>query len=143
MNIGIARPPYSARCTTIFGWMLPLLVVSSLFNYRGPITLNPIVLSILCVIGIALAVPGVLQVIKLRSKKESKIVTLLSSLAAGFGTFVLLDLNRHGTYVWNELYFTAPLALFSLLTYVGCYVAESKHFVRVYIALDGFHYVRA
>lgn len=55
----------------------------------------------------------------------------------------MLELKRRGIFVWNELYFTVPITLFALLNFAGCYVAENKHFVRVYLALDGFHYVRA
>lgn len=143
MSIETTRPPFSIRCTTFWGWTILIFLVFSFFNYREPIPLSPSVLIIFCITSIALAVPGVLQVIKLRSNKESKITTFLSSLVGGLGLIVLLELKRRGIFVWNKSYVTVPIILFAFLTYAGCYVAESKHFVRIYFALDGFHYVRA
>jgi len=98
---------------------------------------------VFCIFGSLLAVLEVLPIIKLQYKKESKVKTVLLSLAAVLGIIVLLRLNRSGVFVWNELYIQAPMALISLIIYVGCFLAESKHFVKVYLALDGYHYIRA
>lgn len=96
-----------------------------------------------CIFGSMLAVPEMLQVSKLRCKKDSKLLVLLLGLTVGVGIIVLLELKRRGIFIWNELYFTAPVVLFSLLTYAGCFVTENRNSVRVYMALDGYHYVRA
>jgi hypothetical protein len=70
-------------------------------------------------------------------------INILAGLAGALGTLVLLDLKRRGIFVWNELYLTAPITLFAVFTYAGCYFAENRHFVRIYRASDGFHYVHA
>jgi NhaP-type Na+/H+ or K+/H+ antiporter len=143
MPILMKRPPFSIRSTTLFGWFIPILLVFSLFNYREPIPLNLGALVIFWIIGAAIAAPETFRVFKLHDKKESKLITLLSGLALGLGVIALLELKRRGIFIWNELYFTVPMTLFSVVTFAGCFLAENKHSVRVYLALDGYHYVHA
>ena len=143
MTIDPERPRFSVRCTTFFGWSLPIVLFFSFLNYREPVPLNAMTLGLFCIFGALLAVPEALMVLRLRRKKESKLVTFLLSVTAGIGVIVLLELKRRGIFIWNELYFTAPYTMFALIFYASCFRAEDKHFVRVYYALDGIHYVRA
>lgn len=142
MVIENSKPTISIRCTTLFGWAIPIYILFSYFNYRENISLNIGILLLFSLAGVALAVPGVLQVIQLRKKVESKILNIILMLLVGVAIIALMELKRHGIFVWNELYFTAPVLLFSLVTYSGCFFAEDRNFVRVYLALDGYYYVR-
>jgi hypothetical protein len=143
MTIEATRPPFSIRSTSSSGWSILVFLVASFFNYREPIPLSLGTLIIFCAFGSVLAVLEVLPVLKLRHKKESKMKTILLSLAGALGIIVLLVLKNKGIFVWHELYLTGTCTLIALIIYVGCFLAEDRYFVRVYLALDGYHYVHA
>jgi len=143
MNLESDTPRFAIRCTTYFGWMLPIFVLFSFLAFREHLLFQPLFLALFSLLGVALAIPGAIQVLKLRKKKESKLVTALGSLAGGVGVIALLELKTRGILVWNELYLTVPLLLFMLVTHAACFLAEDKNHLRIYLALDGYHYVRA
>lgn len=143
MNFESDTPRFAIRCTTYFGWMLPVFVLFSFLAFRERVMFQPVFLLLFSLLGIGLAIPGAIQVLKLRKKKESKFLMAVSSIAAGVGVIALLELKTRGIFVWNELYLTVPLLLFMLVTYAACFLAEDKNHMKVYLALDGYHYVRA
>jgi|SRR5688572_9729448 hypothetical protein len=143
MAIEAERSKFSLRCTTFFGWSLPIALFFSYFNYHEPVALNVPILGLFCFLGALLAIPEAMLVLRLRRKKESKLVTLLSSAIAVIGVITLLELKRREIFIWNELYITVPYIVFALIFYAVCFRTEDKHSVRVYYALDGVHYVRA
>ena len=133
----------SVRVTTLYGWFIPILLLFSYFNYQEGISFNPYVCLLFCTLAISIALPESIRILMLRRKKESKLVTAIVSLVVLAAVITLLELKDRGIFVWNELYFTLPMLLFSLLFYFVSFVTEDRHNVRVYMALDGIHYVHA
>ncbi len=105
--------------------------------------LSTFFLALFSLLGAAFAVPGAIQVLKLRKKRESKLKMALSSLIGVAVVLTLLELKARGIFVWNELYLMVPLLLFMLIMYSACFLAEDRNHIKIYMALDGVHYVRA
>jgi uncharacterized membrane protein HdeD (DUF308 family) len=91
MPIETTRPAYSVRCTLFFGWSLPIFMIFSFFNYREDIPLSLSILLVFCILAIALSVPGIFQVYRLRDKKESKLLTALFTFVGVIGIILLLE----------------------------------------------------
>lgn len=142
MTIDSERPSHSLRIKIFFGLSLPIALFFSFNNYREPIPFDSIILVLFCIFGALLAIPEALMILRLRRKKESKLVVILSCILGGIGIFILLELKKRGIFVWNELYFTVPYMVFAFITFSSCFIAESNHSVRIYYALDGLRYVR-
>src|SRR6266481_3533293 len=141
MNLEADRPRFAVRCTTFFGWLIPMYILFTLLAFREHLFLNPLFLLAFSLLGVGLAIPSAIQVLKLRHKKESKLLTALCSIAALVAVITLLELKKRGIFIWNELYLTVPFLLFLLIAYAACFLSEDKNHMRVYMALDGFHYV--
>jgi len=137
------RPPsFAIRCTTFFGCATPLFCIFALLDYLEPIPLNPAMLAAVSTVAVVLVMSSWVQVLRLRKKRRSAAASVFALVVGAAGVVALLELKRRGIFVWNELYVTVPVLLCSILVFAACYVAESRHSVRVYLALDGFHYVR-
>ena len=133
----------SIRITTLVGWFIPLLILSSYFDFREDVHFNPILCVVFSILTIGACIPECIRILKVKRKKESKFVTTIVSIMVGVAVITLLELKERGVFIWNELYLTIPLLLFSLLFYIVCFITEDKHDVRVYFALDGIHYAHA
>jgi len=133
----------SIRITTLYGWFIPLLLIFSYFNYREGISFNPFICLFISLLIIGISIPESLRILRVKNKKESKLITAIISLLVLACVIALLELKNRGIFIWNELYFTIPLLLFSSLFYTVSFITEDRHNVRVYMALDGIHYVHA
>jgi len=142
-NFILKKPRMSVRCTTIYGWFVLIFSIASYFNFYEGITFSAYLLTSLCVLVTLLLIPELIKVINNKTKIESKILTLIYSLSGILVLITLLELNDSGKFIWNEIYFTLPITLVSVLTYTACFIAEDKYLVRIYISLSGYHYVRA
>ncbi len=142
MELEVQRPRLSFRCTTLFGWFIPIFIIFSFFAFREPIPVDLLLLAVFSFVSVSIAVPGFVQVVRLQRKKESKFVTIIFSLVSLIAVIGLLEMKERGIFVWNELYLTVPFLVFSLVTFAGCFYEEDRHTVRVYRALDGFRFVR-
>ncbi len=137
-----SKPRWSIRATTFYGWAIPLFLVFSYFNYSENIDFNPYVLALLCLVLVGVGMPEFLRIIRLENKRESKLVTIAISLVAIVVMISLLELKRRDILVWNELYISVPILIFSIATFLVCFVSEDRHIVQIYFALDGFHFIR-
>ena len=118
-------------------------MVFSFFAFRESVPVDSLLLAVFSFVSVSIAVPGFVQVVRLQRKKESKLATTILSLVSLIAVIGLLEMKERGIFVWNELYLTIPFLVFSLVTFAGCFYAEDRHNVRVYMALDGFRFVRA
>jgi len=137
------KPKLSVRVTTLFGWFIPIFIIFSYFNYQEDIYFNLYICILFCTLGIVIALPECIRILKVNRKKESKLVTVVVSLLIIAAVITLLELKSRGIFVWNELYLTLPILLFSVLFYCVSFIAEDRNNIRVYMALDGMHYVHA
>lgn len=142
MNTTI-KPKLSVRATSLFGLFIPIFLVFSYFHYRDGIHFNLYICILFCALATSIAFPECIRILKLTRKKESRLVNVVVSLLALAAIIILLELNDRGIFVWNELYFTLPMALISAQYYLVSFIAEDRNNIRVYIALDGLHYVHA
>ncbi|MDH5735507.1 MAG: hypothetical protein OEY87_05225, partial [Gammaproteobacteria bacterium] len=71
-----------------------------------------------------------------------KIITVIVTLLSLVIFIALLELNDRGIFVWNEVYFTIMIAVYSAVSFVLNFIAEDRHDVKVYWALDGICYVK-
>lgn len=137
------KPNLSIRLTTLFGWFIPVFLVFSYINYYERIEFDPFVCLFLVVLLIGIGTPEFVRILKVKNKKESKLTTVIMSLIVFSSVITLLGLKDQGIFVWNELYFTIPMTTFSLISYAVAFITEDRNHIKVYLALDGIHYVKA
>jgi len=142
MDVERRRPAFAIRSTTFFGCATPLFCIFALLDYLEPISLSPAMLTAVSTVVVVLVMSSWVQVLRLRKKRRSAAASVFALVVGAAGIVALLELKRRGIFVWNGLYVTVPVLLSSVLVFAACYMAESRHSVRVYLALDGFHYVR-
>ena len=128
------KPRMSVRCTTVSGWFILIFSVSSYFNFYDIIAFNPYLLASLCLLVMILLAPELIKIVKNKTKIESKFLTLIYSLSGALVLITLLELKDSGKFIWNEIYFTLPITLISILIYAACFIAEDKYLVRIYMS---------
>jgi len=137
------KPKLSVRVTSVFGWYVPILLIFSYFNYREGIYFDFYICLLFCFLAIVIALPECARILKVNRKRESRLVTVVVSLIVLVAVITLLELKNRGIFIWNELYFTLPMLVFSVLFYSVTFIAEDRNNIRVYMALDGLHYEHA
>ena len=95
------------------------------------------------ILFIGIGTPEFARILKVKNKKESKLTTVIMSLIVLSSVITMLELKDQGIFVWNELYFTIPMTVFSLISYTVAFITEDRNHIKVYLALDGIHYVKA
>ena len=138
-----AKPNISIRSTTLFGWLIPILLVFNYINYREGIDFNLYICIFFVILIMGVGTPEFIRIIKIKNKKESKLTTVIIALIVVTSVITMLELKSQGVFIWNELYFIIPLTVFSLIAYTVAFISEDRHHIKVYLALDGIHYVKA
>jgi hypothetical protein len=80
MELEAQRPRFVLRCTTLFGWYIPIFALFSFFAFREPIPVDLSLLTVPALAGISIAIPGFIRVVRLRPKRESKLRTVIVSV---------------------------------------------------------------
>ena len=128
--------------TNLVCWCQLNLWVSIIFVREG-IDFNPYICVLFVILIIGIGTPEFIRILKVQNKKESKITTAIIALIVLSSVIAMLELKSQGVFVWNELYFTIPITIFSLISYAVAFITEDRHHIKVYLALDGIHYVKA
>jgi len=137
------KPKGSIRVVKIFGWCVPVFLILSYFDYNKENSFSPYALILLCGLLVGISIPEFIRIIKVKNKMESKLFTVLVSLGVAVAIITLLALNELNIFVWNGLYISVPILLYSFVINTVCFIAEDRHNIHVYMALDGYHFVRA
>jgi hypothetical protein len=134
-------PRMLIRCSTISAISFLLVALGAVAEFQTARVANVWILLAASAGACALVIPSIFEMWRLEEKRENKLKSALLLAGSACASYGLLKLNEMGLFVWNVSYLILPLLLVCALYFVGSLVAERRHARRIYVSLDGFHFV--